>query len=102
MEVVVKRYSCRTYRDDPLRQKDKEFFESLVNRAGSLFGTKMRFMVVMSENDNQSGKFGTYGMIKHAQGFIAGLTYDTRQGLIDCGYELEQIILGATEHMIGT
>ena len=99
VERINARYSCRTYRNEPLppdvRERLVAFLES--HSAGPL-GSTARFDVVAAAPDDPQAlrRLGTYGFIKGATGFLVGAV---RRGPKDCedyGYLVEQAILVAT------
>jgi len=105
VEIIKQRYSCRTYRPDPLDKNTRlQLAEySAGNRCGPL-GSQVRFeLIAASEKDRQALKaLGTYGFIKGATGFIVGAITESRYNLEDFGYLLELIILRATDLDLGT
>jgi hypothetical protein len=68
------------------------------------FGNRVRFLLLSAtEQDRQELKgVGTYGVIKHAAGFIVGAVRPGRKNLEDFGYLMEQAILFATDLGLGT
>jgi hypothetical protein len=60
-------------------------------------------LVAASEGDRSALKnLGTYGFIKGATGFIIGATEHAVMNLDDIGYQLERIVLYATDLNLGT
>jgi nitroreductase len=104
-ELVRQRYSCRSYSNQPIqtevRKKLADFARSL--HTGPL-GNRSRFELVASSDGDQSAlkKLGTYGFIKGANGFIVGATNSGEMGMEDFGYQLECIVLYATDINLGT
>ena len=104
-ELVRQRYSCRSYLEQPIqtetRKKLADFASSL--KTGPL-GTRSRFELVASSDGDRSAlkKLGTYGFIKGATGFIVGATEQAEMNLEDFGYQLERIVLYATDLDLGT
>ncbi len=105
MDLIRRRFSCRTYRDEPI---DGEKRRSLQAAADSLhagpLGSSLRFsLVAATEVDRAALKgLGTYGFIKGASGFIVGAVRAAEKDLEDYGYALERLILRATELGLGT
>ena len=104
-QLVRKRFSCRTYRPEPIKEIHLAELEAfIVNNITSPSGSKIRFKVITSEEgDSQALRgLGTYGFIKDPTGFILGACTDQPQSLLDFGYLMESIILKATDLGIGT
>ena len=105
VEIIEQRYSCRTYRPDPL---DMDTRRHLADYTAGVqwgpLGSQARFeLVAASKNDRKALKsLGTYGFIKGATGYIVGAIEKSRYNLEDFGYLLELIILYATDLGLGT
>ena len=105
VEIIRKRYSCRTYQSDPL---DENIHQALSDYAVSAkkgpLGNQTRFeLIAASEDDPKALKsLGTYGFIKDAPGFIVGAVEEGKYNLEDFGYQLELVILHATNLGLGT
>lgn len=104
-ELVIKRYSCRTYADSALsRDTIRELNEFIdANHAGP-FGSKIRFrLTAAGDTDRSSLKdLGTYGVIKNPAAFIIGAVEKSGMYLEDFGYAMERIILKVTAMDLGT
>ncbi len=104
-DVIRRRFSCRTYRPDPI---EAEMRQRLVRAAAALrsgpFGAALRFRVVAAtEEDRRSLKgLGTYGFIRGAGGFFLGAVGRGERNLEDFGYCMEELILFATDLGLGT
>ncbi len=104
-EVIRKRFSCRTYLDQPIREdKQRKLTEFLAASLTGPLGTRARFaLVAATEYDRQALKgLGTYGFIRGATGFIVGAVEQGPRNLEDFGYLMEQAILFATGIGLGT
>lgn len=105
LEIIPQRYSCRTYRADPLEENIRELIGGMADsqRIGPL-GSRSRFkLVTASEGDPQALKsLGTYGFIKGATGYIVGAIKKGSHNLEDFGYLLEMMVLYATDLGLGT
>ncbi len=105
MEIIPKRYSCRSYRSTPIavgtRQRLQQFIEAI--HAGPM-GTPVRFkLLAATGNDRRSlHGLGTYGFVRGATGFIAGAVDPGEKNLEDFGYQMEAVILAATDLDLGT
>ena len=104
-ELINARYSCRTYRAEPIAPEAKrELTEFLTTHMVGPFGSQARFaLVAASPGDRQALKrLGTYGFIKGATGFLVGAVRRAPRDLEDYGHLLEQAILFATGLGLGT
>jgi nitroreductase len=105
IEMMKKRYSCRSYTGEPLSTSDKKRLAEIINQSGiGPFGNRSAFKLITSEpGDSESLKgLGTYGFIKKPAGFIIGSVNESPMYLEDFGYCMEKIILLATEMELGT
>ena len=104
-DLVRTRFSCRSYLEQPIapdtRQELKDFISSGV--PGPL-GTGPRFeLVAATEGDRKALRgLGAYGFIRGATGFIIGAVAPGEHNLEDFGYQMERIILRATDLDLGT
>jgi nitroreductase len=103
--LIDRRYSCRTYLEQPISPEDQEALEECMARStrGPL-GTPARFGLVAASSDDEGAlkRLGTYGFIKGARGFIVGAVRKGPGDLEDYGYLLEEVILEATRIGLGT
>lgn len=105
IELIKKRFSCRIHPNKPIEEASKQQLKDfLEGYPKGPFGSPNRFLLAAAaENDRQELKsLGTYGFIKHAQGFIVGAMGAGAKNLEDFGYVMEQAILLATELNLGT
>lgn len=105
MELIGRRFSCRIHPDKPLAPELRcQLTEFLQRHHSGPFGSPLRFQLIAAEEtDRQPLKgLGTYGFIKHAQGFIAGAMGPGEKNLEDFGYAMEQAVLYATKLGMGT
>jgi nitroreductase len=104
-EIIKKRFSCRTYTDEPI---DEEMLQKLKEIINSLpagpFGGKPRFTLVSADSSSPQEwkQLGTYGVIKNARLFVVGAIKNTVNAIEDYGYCKELFILRATEMGLGT
>jgi nitroreductase len=104
-DLINARYSCRTYRDDPIGAgEQRELAEFLVAHTVGPLGSRARFaLVAAAPGDREALKrLGTYGFIKGATGFLVGAVRRAPKDLEDYGYLVEQAILFATGLGLGT
>ena len=75
IEIMKKRYSCRSYTGKPISVADRERLAELINQSDlGPFGSRPAFKLITSEpGDGDSLKgLGTYGFISKPAGFIIG------------------------------
>lgn len=105
VDLIRKRTSVRTYLptliDDEKRNKLNKFIETFT--VGP-FGGKARFkLIAAKENKSEELRnLGTYGFIKGATGYIISAIKDESKNLEDLGYQMERLILYATDLGLGT
>ncbi len=104
-EIIRQRYSCRTYLERPI---EHDLQLRIVEYAAALgsgpFGGKARFELIAAGEDDRKilRQLGTYGFIKGAAGFLVGATRDGEEKLEDFGWQMERLILLATDLGLGT
>lgn len=105
MDVIQKRYSCRTFKGDPLSAQVVELLSRSVSKNSSgPFKSVIRFQRIAGtqESMNAMKGLGTYGFIKAPSGFIVGAVKKGPFDLEDYGYAMETILLSATRIGLGT
>jgi nitroreductase len=104
-DIIRQRFSCRAYAKKPLdpatRARLTEYIAALENPP---FGTPMRFVLAASDPDDQQAlkDLGTYGFIRDASAYFIGALPPGDKNLEDYGYQMERLILFATELGLGT
>ena len=104
-EIIRQRYSCRTYLERPI---ERDLQTRIVEYSAALgpgpFGGKARYELVAAEEDDRKvlRQLGTYGFIKGATGFLVGATGDGEEKLEDFGWQMERLVLLATDLGLGT
>jgi hypothetical protein len=104
-ELVRSRYSCRTFQTRPLLTQDigalSELFQPL--QTGPL-GTPIRYQLIAAREDEteELRGLGTYGFLKDPTAFILGAVQDATGALEDFGFQMEILVLKATELGIGS
>jgi len=104
-EVIGKRYSCRSYADTPIEKDVFSAFEARVYASHrGPFGNAARFALLSMDNLPTGAwkKLGTYGVIKNARLYLAGMIRPAPQAACDFGYCMEKLILEATRLSIST
>ena len=104
-ELIRRRYSCRTYRPEPIAAaQQRRLTELMAAHVAGPLGAQARFALVAAApgDDSALRRLGTYGFIKGATGFVVGAVRRAPRDLEDYGYLLEQIVLFATDLGLGT
>ncbi len=103
-DIIRKRSSIRTYRKDLIEEEVKSNLKDSFNYVRkSPVGDICKFHLInLSEVRDKKVKIGTYGIIKNAPSFIVGIVKPGDYAYENLGYQLEQIILKATELELGT
>ncbi len=105
IELIHARYSCRTYRDEPIAADvRRELAEFVASHPAGPFGSQARFAVVAAAPDDPQAlrRLGTYGFIKGATGFLIGAVRRAPKDLENYGYLTEQAVLFATGLGLGS
>ncbi len=104
-EIIRQRFSCRAYLENPIEADTLQKLHIATDqwKTGPL-GSALRFKVIAAtDKDRNSLKgLGTYGSIKHAQGFIVGAVSHSQRDLEDYGYVMERLVLQATDLGLGS
>ncbi len=104
IDVIERRVSWRSYADRPVTGAVRAELESTIDSppAGP-FGSSVRLALIeASAAQRKTAKLGTYGVVKGAPLFMAGVVGETSHGLEDFGYVFQWAVLGATELGLGT
>jgi nitroreductase len=104
-DLINARYSCRTYRDEPVAAATQaELSAWLAEHTVGPFGSRVRLALVAAAPDDSETlkRLGTYGFIKGATGFLVGAVRRAPHDAEDYGYLVEQAILQATGLGLGT
>lgn len=104
-EIIRKRYSCRSYSSTAIEDSVLIKFKQAVDQPHcGPFGNTPRFVLisVAAMPQHQWKKLGTYGVIKNAHLFLAGMVSPAPMATCDYGYCKEKLILKATELGLGT
>ena len=104
-DVIRKRYSCRAYSETPVDSDAWRAFRQIMDAGASgPFGHTPRFVPISMEKMTRDDwkKLGTYGVIKNARLFLAGVMKPGPMAACDYGYCKENLILNATRLGINT
>jgi len=105
IEAINHRVSVRTYTGRPLEEDLKKHLQDLLqDRQPGPLGNTVRFVLIdLSEQDQKELKnLGTYGVIKGAGLYVAGVVDSSPGGMVDLGYCMEKVILEITSLGLGT
>jgi nitroreductase len=104
-DVILRRVSCRSYKNIPLIPAHKNFLLGLLEQCKTgPFGTDIRFSLASASSEDEKALkgLGTYGFIKNPVAFIIGALKSGPKNLEDYGYLMERIVLSVTGTGIGT
>jgi nitroreductase len=104
-DAIRKRVSCRTYSDKPIEDNIRQQLELIVSAEHEgHFGNRPKFTLLSMETISPTHwkKMGTYGTIRGARNFLAGIINTGPRAMQDYGYCMEIIILKATSMGLGT
>jgi nitroreductase len=103
--MIRKRYSCRSYSDHPIEESVLQSFRQMVNAPQKgPFGNNPRFALISMNTFSRDEwkKLGTYGVIKNAHLYLAGMISPAPMATQDYGYCKEKLILKATQLGLNT
>jgi len=104
-DAIQRRYSCRSFAYTSVEESTLQTFREAVQtpRKGP-FGNTPRFVLISMETfpGEEWKKLGTYGVIKNANLFLAGMIIPAPGATQDYGYCKEELILKATELGLNT
>ena len=92
MEVIQKRYSCRTFKGEPLTGQALLFLNQLgADNWSTPFRNVLRFQRIAGTKESMEAMkgIGTYGVIKAPAGFIVGAVQKGPFDLEAFGYAME-------------
>lgn len=104
-ETIRKRYSCRSYSDDPIDDSLLAAFRQAVSAPHTgPFGNKPRFVLIAMDAlpAAEWKKLSTYGVIKNARLYLTGMIIPAPMAPEDYGYCKEKLILTASELGLNT
>jgi nitroreductase len=99
-EIIKVRKSCRTYSDTPIGNENLVAIEKYIQECST---DNFRFAIVDKKDKHTAHeKLGTYGVIRGATTFIAGIMNKEYKAIEHFGYAFEKIVLFLTDMNIGT
>lgn len=104
VEVIKSRHSVRTYKNEKLEEELREKLIAYAKEISGPFYSKVRLELIDESGiiDSNNGKIGTYGVIKGARTYIAGVVEKGDKSLEQLGYCLEKLVLYAASLGLGT
>ncbi|WP_026476876.1 nitroreductase family protein [Alkaliphilus transvaalensis] len=102
-EIIKNRVSVRSYSNENLSEEVKKQINSYLTSIEGPFEAETRFQMIDREDIKiNNGKIGTYGVIKGANTYIAGMLKKGDYDLEELGYVFEKAILFLTSIGLGT
>ncbi|HOF77505.1 MAG TPA: nitroreductase family protein [Smithellaceae bacterium] len=104
-DIIQKRFSCRSYADKLIEASVLQAFKRMVDQPHrGLFDNAPRFaLIAMDALPSEAWKkLGTYGVIKNARLYLAGMISPAPMATCDYGYCKEKLILEATQLGLNT
>ena len=104
-DIIQRRFSCRSYADKAVPDAVLQIFKTKVEEPHrGLFGNAPRFtLITMDALPREAWKqLGTYGVIKNARLYLAGMIRPAPMATCDYGYCKEKLILEATRLGLNT
>jgi nitroreductase len=103
-EIIKNRHSVRTYNPEALDQELKNKLAEYAAEIKGPFDSPVRLEIIDSLDlaEKSGGKIGTYGVIKGAKTFIAGVADKNEHNMEQLGYCLEKLVLYAASYELGT
>lgn len=103
-ELIRARCSWRAFTDEPIDEATRAALREAMAGLKPPFGSRLRFELLELRGLDPKAlrALGTYGFIKNAQSFIAGVAAPGPKALEDYGWALEALILRATDLGLAT
>lgn len=103
-DVIKSRHSVRTYKAESLAKELKDKLSSYARDIQGPFAVKVRLELIddIDITEKAGGRIGTYGVIKGARAYIAGIMEKGKYSEEQLGYSLEKLILFAASLGLGT
>jgi hypothetical protein len=99
-EIIRIRKSCRTYSSTPIDKTIRDDIQQFITGVST---ENFRFILIDKENNSETGeKLGTYGVIKGATTFVAGIMNKEYKTIEHFGFAFEKIVLFLTDMNLGT
>lgn len=104
VDVIKSRHSVRTYKPESLSKEIKEKLTDYAKNIKGPFEANIRLELIddIDIAERAGGKIGTYGVIKGARAYAAGIMEKGEYCEEQLGYSLEKLILYAASMGLGT
>jgi nitroreductase len=103
LDVIRSRVSVRTYTAEMLSAAHRQHLRDFARNIKAPFANATRLEFLQGQEiARTTGKIGTYGVIRGAVDYIAGIVEKGENDLEQLGFTLEMLILGATAMGLGT
>ncbi|MEH7114442.1 nitroreductase family protein [Neobacillus niacini] len=107
IETMKKRQSVRSFDTQNITEIDFKTIRDYITMEENLigpFGNKGKIeLIQVTNNVSDKGiKLGTYGFIKNPQGYLVGVTENSKYTLVEFAYVFHKLVLFLTELGIGT
>jgi len=104
IHIIKNRHSVRTFKPESLDKEVKGKLKAYAADIKGPFESRVRLELVDSEAlaDKTAGKIGTYGIIKGAKTYVAGVTGKGRYSMEQLGYSLQKLMLYAESMGLGS
>lgn len=92
---IMSRKSQRSYDGNKLKKEDEKLLLDYLNDKNNLIGKfgNIIKMHLISTIGKDVEKISTYGVVKNAPNYLVTVCKNTREGMIDCGYVVEKLML---------
>lgn len=94
-KAIIRRKSQRSYDGQQLREEDEKklitYLEDDKNLVG-LYNNKISIYYIKTSGPNME-KVSTYGVVKKAPSYLVTVCKNDQEGMIDCGYVFEKLVL---------
>lgn len=103
-EAILSRKSQRSYDGNKLSSVDESKITNYLSNEENLigiFGNKIKIHIINTLGKNME-KISTYGVVKKAPHYLVTVCKNTREGMIDCGYVVEKLVLYLESEGIST
>ncbi|MEH7181061.1 nitroreductase family protein [Neobacillus vireti] len=107
IETMEKRQSVRTFDTQSISENDYRKIREYINNQENLVGPlgnkgKIEHIQVTNNVSDKGIKLGTYGFIKNPQGYLVGITENSKSTLVEFAYVFQKLVLFLTKLGIGT
>jgi hypothetical protein len=104
-DLIHRRYSCRTFKRESIPTQLLSGLSAYINNLPhGPFGSSIRYLIVGNKGTDPETlrRLGTYGFIRNPAAFIVGISREESHSLEDFGYQMESIVLKATDLDLGS